>query len=96
MDSPHTAKMPYRRLWVCSVGCHIRPSPMPTTKPRMTSQYRRIKTWLIVIELICLFAHGVGYEEYRRAVPMLIPGRKRLAASAAVLAGGSLWRRSGP
>jgi protein-S-isoprenylcysteine O-methyltransferase Ste14 len=40
--------------------------------------------------------HGVGYEQYRRAVPMLIPGRKRLAASAAVLASGSRFQRSGP
>jgi protein-S-isoprenylcysteine O-methyltransferase Ste14 len=40
--------------------------------------------------------HGVGYEQYRRAVPMLIPGRKRLAASGAVLASGSRFQRSGP
>ena len=43
-----------------------------------------------------VFEHGVGYEQYRRAVPMLIPGRKRLAASAAALAGGSRLHRSGP
>ena len=43
-----------------------------------------------------VFEHGAGYEEYRRAVPMLIPGRKRLAASAAVLAGDSRLQRSGP
>jgi methanethiol S-methyltransferase len=43
-----------------------------------------------------VFEHGVGYEEYRRAVPMLIPGRKRLTASAAVLAGDSRLQRSGP
>jgi methanethiol S-methyltransferase len=40
--------------------------------------------------------HGVGYEEYRRAVPMLIPGRRRLAASAAAPAGASRLQRSGP
>ena len=43
-----------------------------------------------------VFEHGVGYEKYRRAVPMLIPGRKRLAASAAELAGGSRLQRSDP
>jgi methanethiol S-methyltransferase len=42
-----------------------------------------------------LFEHGVGYEEYRRAVPMLIPGRKRLPSSAAALAGDSRLHRSG-
>ena len=42
-----------------------------------------------------VFEHGVGYEQYRRAVPMLIPGRKRLAASATVLAGDSRLQRSG-
>jgi len=43
-----------------------------------------------------VFEHGVGYEDYRRAVPMLIPGRKPLAASAAVLTGDSRLQRSGP
>jgi methanethiol S-methyltransferase len=41
-----------------------------------------------------VFEHGVGYEQYRRAVPMLIPGRKHLAAPAA-LAGGSGLQHSG-
>ena len=36
-----------------------------------------------------VFEHGVGYEEYRRAVPMLIPGLKRPVASSAVLASDS-------
>jgi protein-S-isoprenylcysteine O-methyltransferase Ste14 len=43
-----------------------------------------------------VFEHGAGYEDYRRAVPMLIPGRKRLAASAEVLTGDSRLQRSGP
>src|SRR6202021_2240096 len=34
-----------------------------------------------------VFEHGAGYEEYRRTVPMLIPGRKRLGGRAARLAG---------
>jgi hypothetical protein len=53
MDSPNTAKMPYRRFWVCSVGCHLRPRAMPTIKASITSQYRRIKACLIVIGLTC-------------------------------------------
>jgi methanethiol S-methyltransferase len=43
-----------------------------------------------------VFEHGRGYEDYRRAVPMLIPGRKRLAASPAVPAGEPRLQRSAP
>jgi protein-S-isoprenylcysteine O-methyltransferase Ste14 len=32
--------------------------------------------------------HGRAYEEYRRAVPMLVPGRRRMRATAATTAGG--------
>jgi len=42
-----------------------------------------------------VFEHGLGYEEYRRAVPMLIPGRKPLKASPAGLASDSRLQRSG-
>ena len=34
-----------------------------------------------------LAAHGATYEEYRRNVPMLLPGRRRLKAPAAAVAG---------
>jgi methanethiol S-methyltransferase len=43
-----------------------------------------------------VFEHGVGYEEYRRAVPMLIPVRKPIAASAVALAGDSRLQHPGP